>query len=72
MTWIWPAGGLSMTHDESLFEMAQNCEHPIIMETLSQTNGSQTKAAKSLRTPLSSWNRKIKQLKIDPNQRRAL
>lgn len=55
----------------SLFEMTEEFERRLILETLGRSNWSQTEAAERLRIPLSTLNQKIKRLQIDPKRRRA-
>jgi DNA-binding NtrC family response regulator len=55
----------------SLFEITENFERRLILETLARSNWSQTEAAERLRIPLSTLNQKIKRLHIDPKRRRA-
>jgi DNA-binding NtrC family response regulator len=55
----------------SLFEITENYERRLILETLARSNWSQTEAAERLRIPLSTLNQKIKRLQIDPKRRRA-
>ena len=53
------------TSERSLDDLVNDYERRIILDTLSQTNGSQTEAASLLDLPLSTLNQKIKRLGIE-------
>ena len=53
------------TRERSLDDLVSDYERRIILDTLSESNGSQTGAAKLLRLPLSTLNQKIKRLGIE-------
>lgn len=53
------------TQERSLDDLVSDYERRIILDMLSESNGSQTGAAKLLRLPLSTLNQKIKRLGIE-------
>jgi DNA-binding NtrC family response regulator len=73
------SGGMRIRRDESghlpadasLFEIVADFERRRIVETLEQTNYSQTEAAERLRIPLSTVNQKIKRLNIEIKKTRG-
>lgn len=57
-------GNQRTAQERSLDQLVSDYERHIILEALSQTEGSQTEAARYLRVPLSTLNQKIKRLGI--------
>ncbi|MFQ5926308.1 MAG: helix-turn-helix domain-containing protein [Terriglobia bacterium] len=63
---IGPPTGLPTGADSvSLFELTDEYERRLILDTLTRCNGSQTEAAQHLQVPLSTLNQKIKRLGIE-------
>jgi len=63
--------GAPLAADASLFEIVNNYERGVILETLERCNWSQTEAAESLHVPLSTLNQKIKRLDIKIRKKSA-
>jgi DNA-binding NtrC family response regulator len=58
------------TQERSLDDLVSDYERRIILDTLSESKGSQTKSAKMLQVPLSTLNQKIKRLGIEIQRNR--
>jgi DNA-binding NtrC family response regulator len=58
------------TQERSLDDLVSDYERRIILDTLNESKGSQTKSAKMLQVPLSTLNQKIKRLGIEIQRNR--